>query len=293
MKTIAITLLLVIQQYVLAQNVGIGTTNPTEKLDVTGNINVTGTIKTNGMDGAANQVLMKNGTGSLVWGDLCEYKNAVALTVSGIWNVPAGVTRIFIEVWGGGGGGDIYGGGAGGTYIAAPFTVTPGMTITYDVGSGGSSASTASAGDGEPSSVQVGSPAVSLIAQGGGGATFQATNQGAAGSPGGYSVVGVTNFVFDIGRGGETPQRNYMQFNATTYYETGQAGKGGDAGNSRNTGSTGSYYVYNNTASTIVFRALKVADGITPGGGAASGIKYNTTSISGGSGGNGLVIIRW
>lgn len=293
MKIILLTLVLLTQQSLPAQNVGIGNNNPSEKLDVTGNINLTGTIKTNGVDGAANQILMKNGSGNLVWGDLCQYKNAASLTGGGTWNVPAGVTRILIEVWGAGGGGDIYGGGAGGTYIAAPFTVTPGLAITYTVGSGGSPAGTASAGDGGPSSVQVGSSSISLTADGGGGATFQATNQGSAGSVGGYSVVGVTDYVFDTGRGGEVPYRNYMQFNATTYYETGGAGKGGDAGNSRNTGSTGSYYVYNNTAGAIVFRSLKVADGIVPGGGGASGIKYATTSIGGGSGANGLIIIRW
>jgi hypothetical protein len=276
-----------------SQNVGINTATPTERLDVNGNINVTGSIKANGTDGLANQVLMKNATGSLVWGDLCSYKNATVLTISGTWNVPAGVTRILIEVWGGGGGGDIYGGGAGGTYLAAPFTVTPGLVITYSVGSGGFSAGTASAEDGETSWVQVGSPAISLNAHGGGGATFQATNHGSAGSVGSYTVTGVSDYIFETGRGGETPTRNYMQFNATTFYETGQAGKGGDAGNSRATGATGSNYVYNNTAGAIVWRSLKVADGIVPGGGGGSGIKYGGTSISGGEGARGLIIIRW
>lgn len=37
-----------------AQNVGVGITNPAERLDVNGNINVTGTIKANGVDGTAN-----------------------------------------------------------------------------------------------------------------------------------------------------------------------------------------------------------------------------------------------
>lgn len=52
---------------VAAQNVGVGTSNPVEKLDVNGNINVTGTIKANGTDGTPNQVLMKNGSGNLTW----------------------------------------------------------------------------------------------------------------------------------------------------------------------------------------------------------------------------------
>jgi hypothetical protein len=50
-----------------AQNVGVGNPNPAEKLDVTGNINVTGTIKANGVDGTARQVLAKNATNNLAW----------------------------------------------------------------------------------------------------------------------------------------------------------------------------------------------------------------------------------
>lgn len=50
------------------RNVGIKNPTPAEALDVTGNINVTGTIKANGIDGTANQVLMKNGSGILSWG---------------------------------------------------------------------------------------------------------------------------------------------------------------------------------------------------------------------------------
>src|SRR5687767_3167062 len=98
-----------------AQNVGVGTTTPVEKLDVNGNINVTGTIKANGVDGTANQVLMKNGSGALSWGDLCDYKNYEMFNELGVqtWVVPAGVTKIEVEIWGGGGGGSMYCGGGG------------------------------------------------------------------------------------------------------------------------------------------------------------------------------------
>jgi hypothetical protein len=62
-----------------SQRVGIGNPAPSEKLDVAGNINVTGTIKANGVDGTANQVLMKNGSGILAWGDITSrYKNFVS-----------------------------------------------------------------------------------------------------------------------------------------------------------------------------------------------------------------------
>ena len=49
------------------QNVGIGTTTPTEKLDVLGHIKVTGEIKPNGVAGQAGQVLTANGNGTMQW----------------------------------------------------------------------------------------------------------------------------------------------------------------------------------------------------------------------------------
>lgn len=53
--------------FLCAQNVGINNPNPNEKLDVNGNINVTGTIKANGAAGSPNQVLMKDNGGNMVW----------------------------------------------------------------------------------------------------------------------------------------------------------------------------------------------------------------------------------
>jgi hypothetical protein len=50
-----------------AQNVGIGTILPSEKLDVAGNINITGSIKANGVDGSNGQVLKSNGDGTMSW----------------------------------------------------------------------------------------------------------------------------------------------------------------------------------------------------------------------------------
>jgi len=47
--------------------VGIGTTAPTEKLDVNGNINLTGVLKLVGSSGTVGQVLTSNGSGSPAW----------------------------------------------------------------------------------------------------------------------------------------------------------------------------------------------------------------------------------
>jgi hypothetical protein len=132
-----------------------------------------------------------------------------------------------------------------------------------------------------------------MTAQGGGGASWSNNALGGPGGIGGFSTTGVTDYLFDLGRSGETIEKNYMQFNATTYYETGHAGKGGDAGNNRTTGSTGNFYVYNTTTSSVIYRSLKVTDGLTPGGGGGGGIQYGTTFLLGGVGGGGMIIIRW
>ena len=48
-------------------NVGIGNATPVNKLDVNGDINVTGTIKTNGNPGTTGQLLVSNGTVAPTW----------------------------------------------------------------------------------------------------------------------------------------------------------------------------------------------------------------------------------
>jgi len=69
---------------------------------------------------------------------------------TGTWTVPAGVTSVTVEAWGGGGaGGSAYsgtastannlraGGGAGGSFASTTASVTPGQVINYTIGAGG------------------------------------------------------------------------------------------------------------------------------------------------------------
>lgn len=58
------------------------------------------------------------------------------------WTVPANVTTITVELWGGGAGGGTggttaRGGGGGGAYTRAVIAVTPGSTINYSIGTAG------------------------------------------------------------------------------------------------------------------------------------------------------------
>ena len=128
MKAIFIVLCISHSLFSLAQNVGIGTLTPGEKLDVNGNVNVQGNVKVNGVSGTDGQVLMTNNTGATVWSDLCDFKNIASFTQNGTWTIPAGVTKIMIELWGGGGGGAA-GGGGGGTYIRTIVIFVSGITV--------------------------------------------------------------------------------------------------------------------------------------------------------------------
>jgi hypothetical protein len=67
-----------------AQNVGIGTSTPSEKLDVSGNIRTTGEIKPNGASGQANQVLTSNGNGTMSWSSMSQ-NNEEETTGNGTW----------------------------------------------------------------------------------------------------------------------------------------------------------------------------------------------------------------
>lgn len=78
-------------------------------------------------------------------------------STSGSFTVPAGVTAITVEVWGGGGAGggatgnpSAGGGGAGGSYVKnIGYTVIPGNTYTVTVGTGGTGSTTAGASGGD------------------------------------------------------------------------------------------------------------------------------------------------
>ena len=171
-------------------------------------------------------------------------------TQSGTFTVPAGVTRLLVEVWGAGGGGSPAfgppgGGGGGGGYTRALLFVTPGATYNISVGGGGSRGIDQfnRAGDGGTSQITDSSSNVLVSASGGGaggdvntipvggpgsgGQGQSGTNvigrNGGAGGPGGFVVPGLTDPL-----GGAPPQGSIQPPNGAA---AGGAGSSNTDGN--------------------------------------------------------------
>jgi hypothetical protein len=196
------------------------------------------------------------------------YGQSQTFTNSGTFIVPAGVTNVTVEAWGGGGAGggattlnrSTGGGGGGGTYTKATgVSVTFGTPITVTVGAGGAGASAANGGAGGTSTFG----AVSAVGGNGGGVNGATTPLNGAGAS---VAAGVT---FSGGAGGTG--------NATSTSNGDSGGGGGSAGS---TGNGGNASV--NTAGT----------GGAGGGGAgaagrssSSGDGNNAAALGGGGGG--------
>jgi len=112
-----------------------------------------------------------------------------------VFLVPAGVSNVIVELWGGGGGGGLAfldtdglagagGGGGGGAYAKTNFAVTPGTQTTITIGEGGNSAISL---NGEPTSF---GNVIFVYGGTNGSNGFKATNklESGAGGPGGAAT---------------------------------------------------------------------------------------------------------
>lgn len=205
-----------------SQNVGIGTDTPSEKLDVSGNVNLTGALKVNGNAGSPGSVLTSTGTG-LSWGSAMGYKKCKQFMEEGSYTftVPAGVTEVMVELWGGGSGGTQQSGGTSGGYARTVQSVTPGYEISVTVGYG-SGYGLETTGDGGNSQVTL--PLGYILANGGTGVVgvgyATLPKSGAAG-------VSMTNTFFMYGNAGSMTQAFYSQKSATIYVIKDVFGSGG------------------------------------------------------------------
>lgn len=281
-----------------AQHVGIGTSTPSERLDVSGNINLSGTIKVNGTDGNPNQVLMKNSSGTMTWGDLCDYKNFVSFT-SGLslsWNIPANVTRVWAELWGGGGGGNSYLGGGAGAYISAVLEVSSPGTLTYTIGSGGFGAALSDAASGLPTSVTYTPSGITLTAHGGNAALYNSTPPAiiSGGSGGSFSIpVFFSNYVAMRGGSGKMYSTALLQYPGALHEQL-AAGAGGDAPMRPGTGGQSNTVLFNHTTSTLLFTTNSLGFARIPGGGGGGGCYIpGGITLQGNSGASGMVIFHY
>ncbi|HLO52977.1 MAG TPA: Ig-like domain-containing protein [Saprospiraceae bacterium] len=200
------------------------------------------------------------------------------------FTVPAGVTTITVDTWGGGGrggsrtsGSNAYGGGGGGAFSRHTLSVTPGQTYTVTVGAGATS--TAAGGDSWVSINTVGNAFV--LAKGG----LSVANNTVAGAAGGSAASGIGSIKFSGGNGanGVSPNAGGGGSSASSYGNgnagTGSTGgvaltKGGNGGNGR-TGTDGPGLA-----------------GTAPGGGGGGSYRTSTNTV-GGNGGSGRVIITY
>jgi hypothetical protein len=200
------------------------------------------------------------------------------------FTVPTGVTSVTVQAWGAGGSGGngssgtgSGGGGGGGGFARATLTVTPGESLTINVGSGGTKAVAASDGGygGGFSAVLRSATYLVQAGGGGGGGGAQGTSAGGAGGAGGGATAvngtaGTGTTGGGLGIGGSTV-----------------AGTGGAAGTSGSAGYSGAANLGGDAGGSGATCTTSVT---TRGGnaGTGGGGKGGTaTSCSGGGGGGG------
>ena len=287
MKLAFFLVILLLTHITNGQNVGVGTNTPVERLDVNGNINLTGSIKVNGVDGQPNQVLMKNSNGVLGWTDIAaNYKNfrVFDFTSAGAnqnWNVPAGVITLFVEMWGGGGGGSPNGGGGGGGYGIVVYTVALGSAVSILVGGGGTG-STGVSGMGTAGTRSQVIAAGNLYAVNGGAGAGNYPGYG--GGPYQYSTG--FPYVFYNGQTGRKNQESYQQSSATDFLLLTKFGSGGVSYTEPQIGGEGGF-TFTNAANGNLVREVFGARGYGVGEGGGGGRSYGYPGAAG------RVTIRW
>lgn len=193
-------------------------------------------------------------------------------TASGTFTLPTGVSRVMIEMWGGGGGGGGSktgatgypgSGGGGGAYNKSLFNVTANITVT--IGTGGAGGAGGTGGNGTAgTATSVSGGAVMSAGGGGGGKGNDATGTlGTGGVPTATSasILGITGYQGGAQIGG---------------------GTGGPGGLSPSGGAGGQP---NGTPG--------YAGSVPGGGGAGASLDGALNGYAGGAGAAGMVIIWW
>ena len=209
------------------------------------------------------------------------FSQTQTFTSDGIFVVPAGVYQVTVQAWGAGGGGSKItsigrrgGGGGGGAYASSTITVTPAMSYSVVVGTGGTYSSAGGASSFDNTTV---------VAAGGSGGSNNSTN---AGSGGTGSIGTITRTGGNGAAGGST-------FSGGGGGAAGTIGNGGNApnDNSGNSGISGGGSGGNGASG--VSGSSDGNNGNTYGGGGSGAVTNSGTDRDGGSGANGYVIVSY
>jgi hypothetical protein len=206
-----------------------------------------------------------------------------SFSTSSTFKVPAGVTTVQVEAWGGGGrggsrtsGNNGYGGGGGGAYAKKAVTVSatnPAYTVTVGTGS----TTTASGLDSWFSSTGT------IIAKGG----SSVPDNTSTGAAGGSQSLSIGDIVFGGGDGANGSSGSYgggggssagktLTGTTATNATGATAPTGGGNGGNGQSGSTG-----NGSAGSV------------PGGGGGGSLRSGGSNTTGGNGASGMVTITW
>jgi hypothetical protein len=212
------------------------------------------------------------------------------LTNSGTWTVPTNVSRIQVEMVGAGGAGsypvnsDVAGAGGGaGMYIRGLMNVTAGQVITYTIGVGAPSVTSAITGN-QGGFTRLTYNAINVTAWGG--YSPEASNSANCRFPGigGSGGTGASNLFlsgyFEVnGADGYT--------NSSTAPSTGGGGGNGGSSYFGGGGAGGALWV---VSSTPTWTSATNGDAYGAGGG---GGQWNAASKASGSGANGVIILSY
>ena len=206
-------------------------------------------------NGTAGATGLPGPAGSSILSNMTVYSNSGTYT----FVIPAGVTKICVEVWGAGGGGgnsssSVVGScssGSGGGYGKEIFSVSPGTSYSVVVGTGG----TASGGNGGNSSF---------------GSLISAT--------GGQGGLNLGSSPFFLPNGGTS---------SAVFNVTGQAGIIGFGANGQGAAGGGSFGSFGGRSG---YNGMVASPGNSPGGGGSSGCGF-TGFTAGAAGGVGRVVV--
>jgi hypothetical protein len=225
------------------------------------------------------------------------YSQTKTFTTSGTFTVPAGVTSIQIEAWGGGAGGKsatndkgfVGGGGGGGAYAKRnAVTVVPGTTYTITAPGAGGTPNNA----GAASTLTISGVTITAA----GGSVGSASSLTPTGGLGGTTIASLGDLVYAGGNGGSG-------FGNGTSSGSGSGGGGASAAGSSGTGNNGANASGPNTPGAGGTTKSSFGGAGGSGGNNTSGTSANTIYGGGGGGGGdrstggsgmyGAFIISW